>query len=147
MLFTGHAEHAIDAKLRLSLPKKHRAQWDPDEQGDQWYCVPWPNGILRLYPAKTFQRLAEKSAESLTPNEDQSELEATLYGLAEMLTVDAQGRIMLPKEHLEMTGLGRAVVVVGVRNRLEIHDLEGWQADRARRFADLPNLVRKVDSK
>eukprot|EP01025_Chloroclados_australasicus_P007599 TRINITY_DN12488_c0_g1_i3.p3 TRINITY_DN12488_c0_g1~~TRINITY_DN12488_c0_g1_i3.p3 ORF type:complete len:148 (-),score=25.13 TRINITY_DN12488_c0_g1_i3:199-642(-) len=147
MLFTGHAEHSIDAKLRLSLPKKHRTQWDPEEQGDQWYCVPWPNGILRLYPAKTFERLAQLSAESLTPNEDEGELEATLYGLAEMLTVDGQGRIMLPKEHLEMTGLGRAVVVVGVRNRLEIHDQDGWQADRARRFADLPNLVRKVDSK
>lgn len=147
MLFTGHAEHAIDAKMRLSLPKKHRAQWEPETQGDAWYCVPWPNGSLRLYPSKLFQRLAEQSAESLTPNEDQSELEATLYGLAEMLTVDAQGRIMLPKEHLEMTGLGRAVVVVGVRNRLEIHDQDEWLAERARRFADLPNLVRKVDGK
>jgi MraZ protein len=147
MLFTGHAEHAIDAKMRLSLPKKHRAQWEPETQGDAWYCVPWPNGSLRLYPSKLFQRLAEQSAESLTPNEDQSELEATLYGLAEMLTVDAQGRIMLPKEHLEMTALGRAVVVVGVRNRLEIHDQDEWLAERARRFADLPNLVRKVDGK
>lgn len=147
MLFTGQAEHAIDAKLRLSLPKKHRAQWDPETHGESWYCVPWPNGVLRLYPSKVFQRLAEKSAESLTPNEDEGELEATLYGLAEMLTVDAQGRIMLPKEHLDMTELGRAVVVVGVRNRLEIHDQDAWQAERARRFADLPNLVRKVDGK
>lgn len=147
MLFTGQAEHAIDAKLRLSLPKKHRAQWDPQTQGEAWYCVPWPTGILRLYPSKIFQRLAESSAESLTPNEDQGELEATLYGLAEMLTVDAQGRIMLPKEHLDMTELGRSVVVVGVRNRLEVHDLDAWQAERARRFADLPNLVRKVDGK
>lgn len=147
MLFTGQAEHAIDAKLRLSLPKKHRAQWDPETHGEAWYCVPWPTGILRLYPSKVFQRLAEQSTESLTPNEDEGELEATLYGLAEMLSVDAQGRIMLPKEHLDMTELGRAVVVVGVRNRLEIHDLDAWQAERARRFADLPNLVRKVDGK
>lgn len=145
MLFTGQAEHAIDAKLRLSLPKKHRAQWDPPTQGESWYCVPWPTGILRLYPSLVFQRLAEQSAETLTPTEDQGELEATLYGLAEMLTVDAQGRIMLPKEHLDMTELGRAVVVVGVRNRLEVHDLDAWQAERAKRFADLPNLVRKVD--
>ncbi|GIW74139.1 MAG: transcriptional regulator MraZ [Phycisphaerales bacterium] len=145
MPFTGHAEHAIDAKLRLSLPKRHRAQWDPQEHGEAWYCIPWPTGVLRLYPSKTFQRLAEQSADSLTPSADQAELETTLYGLAEMLTVDAQGRIMLPKEHLEMTGLGRSVVVVGVRNRLEIHDLDAWRAERQRRFAELPNLVHKVE--
>ncbi|MEO1009033.1 MAG: hypothetical protein AAFX79_10720 [Planctomycetota bacterium] len=147
MLFTGYAEHTIDAKQRLALPKKHRAQWDAESQGETWYCVPWPSGVLRLYPKKVFERLAEQSAESLTPNEDEGELEATLFGLAEELSVDGQGRIVVPKDHLEMAGLGKAVVVVGVRNRLEVHDQDEWRSARRDRFAALPKLVRKVDGK
>jgi len=147
MLFTGFAEHTIDAKLRLAIPRKHRARWDPDRDGPTWYCVPWPKAILRLYPSAVFHRLADLSAETLTPDEDQGELEATLFGLAEELNVDAQSRLALPKDHLTMTGLGRAVVVVGVRNRLEVHDQERWQRERDDRFKALPNLVRNVEGK
>ncbi len=42
MHFTGYSEHTIDAKQRLAIPAKYRAQWDDKRDGTAWYGVPWP---------------------------------------------------------------------------------------------------------
>ena len=47
MLFTGHSEHTIDAKLRLAIPAKYRNNLTPERDGLAWFCVPWPGGVLR----------------------------------------------------------------------------------------------------
>jgi len=54
VLFTGHSLNSIDAKHRLSIPAKVRAQWKEERDGAAWYCVPWPGGILRLYTEAAF---------------------------------------------------------------------------------------------
>ena len=59
MLFTGYSEHSIDSKLRLAIPAKYRNQWDSVRDGNAWFCIPWPSGLLRLYTESQFNRLAE----------------------------------------------------------------------------------------
>lgn len=145
MLFTGFAELNIDAKGRLAIPAKYRAQWDPERDGTGWVCVPWPNRTIRVYPEQTFAQLADSAEQSLTPDEDAAELEATLFGLAELITPDSAGRIMLSKEHLRLTGLTGEVVVTGARNRLEISDRVAWRAAQQERFNSLPKLVERID--
>jgi MraZ protein len=149
VLFTGHSEHAIDSKLRLAIPAKYRSQWDPARDGMAWFCVPWPGGILRLYTERTFQDLAERGSgqHSLTPGEEEADLEADLYGFAERLEMDAAGRVTLPKSHLELTGLSNEVVIVGARNRLEIRDRAKWVESTKDRFAKLPALVARIEAK
>lgn len=148
MLFTGHSEHAIDAKLRLAIPSKHRSQVDPERDGAAWYCVPWADGSLRLYTERTFRDLAARMEQTLTPDADRAELDAVLFGLAERLEMDAQSRIVLPKHHLELTRLAASeVVVIGAGNRLEVRDRAGWLAGQQERFAKLPTLVARIEAR
>lgn len=144
MLFAGQNEHTIDAKGRLAIPAKYRSRWDATRDGGAWYCVPWPTRLLRLYTEAGFTRLAERSEGTLTPTPEQADLEAALYGFAERLEMDSAGRIMIPKTHLELTGLGGEVVVVGVRNRLEVRDRAEWTGAQDQRFANLPDLIAKL---
>ena len=146
MLFTGHSEHTIDAKQRLAIPAKYRSQWDESVHGKAWYCVPWPGGVLRLYPEKTFERLASSREQTLTPSRDEAELEADLFAFAERLEMDKQGRVPLPRLHIELTGLKSEVVVIGARNRIEVRDRASWIATRADRFERLASLVEKIES-
>ena len=146
MLFTGHSEHTIDAKQRLAIPAKYRSQWDDLVDGKAWYCVPWPGGVLRLYTEKTFERLAFSHEQTLTPSGDEADLEADLFAFAERLEMDKQGRVPLPKLHIELTGLKSEVVVIGARNRIEVRDRESWVATRADRFERLASLVEKIES-
>lgn len=148
MLFTGHSEHTIDAKLRLAIPAKYRSQLDPKRDGEGWYSVPYPGGVVRIYTAARFEQLAESAPDSLTPGEDEAELDSALYGLAERLEMDSAGRITLPRRHLDLAGLTSSdVVVVGARNRLEVHDRARWLAGQQDRFARLPALVARIESK
>jgi MraZ protein len=148
VLFTGHSENTIDSKLRLAIPAKYRNQVNPETDGAAWYCVPWPGGILRVYTERGFEQLASRGESSLTPGEDEADLEAQLFGFAERLEADAQGRITVPKLHLELAGLTSSdVVIVGARNRLEVRDRAAWQAGQAERFSALPSLVARIEAK
>jgi MraZ protein len=142
VLFTGHSEHTIDAKLRLAIPAKYRNLWNAERDGGAWFCVPWPTGLLRLYTEAAFNRMADQEEASLTPDERTAELEASYYAFAERLEMDSAGRIVIPRSHIEMTGLASDVMVVGARNRLEVCDAARWNATRLERFRALPTLVR-----
>lgn len=147
MLFTGHAEVIIDAKGRLAIPAKYRGQLKAEVDGTAWYCVPWKKGQLRLYTEKKFEVLAEQGQQGLTPGEDMAEMEATFFGFAERLEPDSTGRIVVPKNLLEMAGLGSEVVVVGARNRLEVRDRSAWETQKEERFNKMPTLVERIEAK
>lgn len=147
MLFTGQAELTIDAKQRLAIPAKYRAQWDPAKHGNAWICVPWPGGILRLYPETRFEQLADSGRGTLIPDRDEADLEATLFGFAERLEMDSAGRVVLPRGHLERTGLTGEVLVIGARDRLEVRDRGAWRSTEPDRFNSLPELVARIQAK
>ena len=157
MLFTGHAEATFDAKQRLSIPAKYRKGLGstttihelgvPEEMNPSaWYCFPWPGRIIRLYPAAIFEKLAGEGSPTLFPNEDEAEFEAAFFGSVERVEVDSAGRVMIPKRHLEETGLKAAVVIVGARNRLEIRDRIAWLATGPERLAKLPSQLSRVET-
>ena len=127
MIFTGNAEATIDAKGRLSIPAKFRAQADAGETGNVWVCIPWPSGVMRIYTRTQFEQLAEMGEASLTPDPDLAELQTTFFSLAETLETDSAGRISIPKSLIELTGLGSEVVVVGAKDRLEVRDRTKWK--------------------
>ncbi|MCW5769398.1 MAG: hypothetical protein KIT19_12015 [Phycisphaeraceae bacterium] len=154
MLFTGHSELTIDAKLRLQIPAKYRNAWEESRDGKAWYCVPWPGGIVRLYSEACFEELASQGLSgaraTLTPDQDVADLEADLFSLAERIEPDSAGRIALPRLHLELAGLGGGgieVVVIGAGNRLEVRDRASWKQTLAQRFARLPSLVAKNEAR
>jgi MraZ protein len=148
VLFTGHSEHTIDSKQRLAIPAKYRSQLDPKRDGNAWYSVPYPGGVIRVYTEARFHRLAENAPDSLTPGEEEAELDAALFGAAERLEMDSAGRVTIPRHHLALAGLtSPEVVIVGARNRLEIRDRGKWQAGEQERFARLPALVARVEAR
>ncbi|MEM1331777.1 MAG: hypothetical protein AAGG07_14630 [Planctomycetota bacterium] len=147
MLFTGHAELTVDAKGRLAIPAKYRNAWEAERDGSSWISIPWPTGIIRLYTERAFEALASQGEQSLTPDPDEAELEAQLFGLAEPLNLDSAGRVLLPKTHLRLTGISGEVVVVGARNRLEVRERAAWMQEEERRFQSLPALVARIEAR
>lgn len=147
LLFTGQAEASIDGKSRLAIPAKYRSLLEQSGEPPIWHCMPWPEGYLRLYPTSRFLRLAEAGPDSLTPDSDRASLDVSLYSLVEQLEMDAQGRVILPRKHLAMAGLGAEVVVVGARNRLEVRDRRSWQEQEMERFRRLGQLAERWESR
>lgn len=144
MLFTGHYEHAIDAKQRLAIPAEIRAQWRNEVDGAAWYAAPWVGKVIRLFTESSFRRHAADYQRGLTPDQDEAELITTLFGLSARLETDAAGRIRLPEDMLKLADLGTEVVLVGAGEWLEIRDREEWRRKKSERLRQLPDLLRKV---
>lgn len=150
MPFTGQAEASIDAKQRLAIPAKFRNRWDPDTDGTTWFCIPWPQtNSLRLYTEKMHNELftAGRRDPSLTPNEDQAELDVILHSVTEQVDVDSNNRIRLPAWQLEHLGLDREVIVLGAGDRLEIRSRDAWQNEFTDRLNKMSQLASKLSSK
>ena len=132
VLFTGTYDHTLDEKQRLAIPSEVRSLWDEAEDGEKiFYAIPWPGGILRLYTQTHFRRLAASRSLTLTPDEDEAELQATLFGLARRLEMDKAGRVRLSEDYLALAGLGKELTLVGSGDRLEIHNRDAWKASVA----------------
>jgi len=147
VLFTGQYEHTIDAKNRLSIPADIRSRWNAEHDGTSWYAVPWRNGLIRLYTQTDFHARAKSRPLTLTPDEDEAELQATLFGLSAELEIDSAGRVRLPEDMLAMVSMPTEVVLVGAGDRLEIRSRAEWLASKQERLAQLPGLLSRISAR
>lgn len=147
MLFNSEYEHSIDSKNRLAIPAEIRGRWKASEDGAGWFAVPWREGLIRLYTERSFEEMAQSRSLTLTPDEDEAELQATVFGLTARVEMDAAGRIRLPEELLKLVKLGGEVVLVGAGDRLEIRDRQTWRDSRPQRLAQIPELMKRIGAK
>ena len=131
MLFTGEYEHAVDAKHRLAIPAEIRSRLDGGQDGAALYLAPGPNGHLWLWPEETFQQMAAAMEQSLLPGEPLMEFEVFLFSQASRMELDAAGRVRLPERLYTETGLGQQVIILGVKDHLELRDPAQWAKQRA----------------
>lgn len=126
LLFTGSYEFTIDAKQRLAIPHKIRAKLDPRTVGTAFYAVRGPNGAVWLWPERIFERMAGSIEASLAPRREVMDFDEMTFPMAEHVEIDTAGRVRLPEEMLAAAGLGQKVVILGVRDHLEVWDPERW---------------------
>jgi len=144
VLFTGKYDHSIDAKQRLAIPAELRSRLDPDVHGEALYSIPGPNGALWLWPERTFEAMAGDFEPTLTPGTDVMDFDEITFPEARRLEIDKAGRIRIPEEMLEDCGLGTRVVVLGMRNHLELRDPDEWEQRRRDRAARRAEIVQRA---
>ena len=117
---TGTYEHSIDAKGRLFIPSKLRA-----ELGETFYLAMGVDACLAIYPQSTWDRFTEKFA-SLPMS--QSKSMRPLFANAAKCELDSQGRIVIPQKLRRYAGLEKDTVIIGVNDRAEIWAADVWNA-------------------
>ncbi len=146
MVFTGTYEHAIDAKQRLAIPSEVRARLPiaddtPGNGGFSWYVTLGEGQTLCLYTEQSFEQRAEELDQSeLEPGELLS-YERLMFSLARRVEMDKQGRVRLPENLLKKAELGSDVVLIGVKDHMEIRDRAAWQAYVEQVLASEPGVL------
>lgn len=128
MLFTGEYEHTLDQKNRLSVPARFRQLLSPDTVGDKVYLVLGSNKKLWLYPDRYYEQLVNRHPAELIPDDTVLQFEQLTFGLARLLEIDATGRVLIPERMTRRTALGKDVIIIGVRDHLEIWNRDDWEA-------------------
>lgn len=129
-MFLGEYEHTIDAKGRMAIPAKFRAQMD------RGAVISKGMGIcLSVY---TTSRWEEKSDELIAgmASDELRDFERRIYPSASEVDLDAQGRIGIPAKLRAYAKLGNEVTVAGVRDHFEIWDRATWQSYQERLDAE-----------
>lgn len=145
MVFTGYFEHGLDEKNRLAVPAKVRSRWDRERDGDGFFLVPGRRaGTLWLYTEKYFDALSAFADSSLIPDDEQHDFEEIYFTLAEHVDLDSQGRIMIPERMRRRAGLGRDLVICGVRDHLEIRNREDFERDIDANWQRYPEIQEKA---
>src|ERR1700736_1992613 len=134
MLLTGTYPRTRDDKKRLGLPKRVREQLGEPETV---FVTPGPDQCLWLYCQAGLEQLAEKLDQSPATDAEVRVFRRLYFAQTEAVDVDRTGRILVPDRLLQFAGLKHEVVLIGVRDHLELWDAERWTqylAQNAPRF-------------
>lgn len=136
--FHGTFEHTLDAKNRLTVPSKFRSTL-----AGSVFLVKGAEPCLSLYPAATYQAMAEAALANMNPLSSQKrEFSRLFYANAMSMELDGAGRIMLPPRFMEQAGIGsREVVVAGAGDCLELWDRAAWESYETELAQRAPELT------
>lgn len=131
MVFTGTYDHTIDTKNRLAIPAEVRTQIKRAAGKDKGgtvllYVTLGKDGALCLYTEQGYERWADELDHSEMDGDELLEYEHVFYSLSKPVEIDKQGRVTLPGDLLGRAGLGSDVVLIGVKDHLEVRDRKAW---------------------
>ena len=125
MVLTGSYRRSLDDKLRLSIPKPLRLSLGFPQQTNL-YIAPGTDRSLVIYTQETLEKLGS-ALDKLSPAAKQARAFARLfYSQVQTAEVDRQGRMRIPAELAVLAGIKTDVVVIGVRDRMELWDTTHW---------------------
>jgi MraZ protein len=124
MLLTGTHTRTLDDKKRLALPKRVREQLRAPKT---LFVTPGPDQCLWVYSEAGLEKLAEKLDQRPATDAEARVFRRLYFAQIESVDVDRTGRILLPDRLLQFAGLGHEIVLIGVRDHLEIWDGGRWQ--------------------
>jgi MraZ protein len=124
MLLTGTHARTLDDKKRLGLPKRIREQL---QEPTTLYVTPWPDVCLSLYTQDGLEQLAAKLDQSPATDAEARVFRRLYFAQTEAVDVDRSGRILVPDRLVLFAGLQHEVVLIGVRDHLELWDSGRWQ--------------------
>lgn len=125
-MFYGEYEHGIDRKGRLIIPSRFREVMK-EHYVERFVITRGLDRCLFLFPEDEWRTQENRfRALSFTKQEVRRFNRFYFSGAAE-LTCDRQGRVLIPPYLKEFARIKRAVMLVGVSNRIEIWDKEEWR--------------------
>lgn len=121
--FSGQFEHSLDDKGRLTIPARLRARL-----GDHFVLtIAPPEPCLVMYPEATWSEFCARLEAAPRKDERYRAFVRHLFAHTEEISLDAQGRLLLPAALRDMAAIRRDAVLVGTLTRVEIWPKEGWR--------------------
>jgi MraZ protein len=123
MAFRGSFDYSLDAKNRLTVPAKFRAELSGG--------VVLAKGLERnvdIWVPGAYDAYVERSLQGLNPmSSDARRMRLYFSANAFEVELDAAGRVQVPTALIEHAGLRKEVVVTGASESLQIWDRQAWQ--------------------
>lgn len=143
----GTYECKVDSKSRLSMPSGIKKQLLPKlEEGFVLKRSVFQK-CLELYPMSEWEVLMQKLNKLNRFKKKNNDFIRKFTAGVKLVEVDANGRLLIPKDLVAFSGIQKEVVVASAINIIEIWDKEVYEAsiDDVDDFADLAEEVMGED--
>ena len=117
--FTSEFECKLDAKGRLVLPSRIKAQL-PEGGGDELVIRKGFEPCLILYPMVEFKKVFSKISGLNEFNEEYRKLQRNFLSGVVTVELDNNGRFLIPKNMLTYASLEKEAMLVGTGNKVEV---------------------------
>jgi MraZ protein len=118
----GTHSYQLDPKGRVSLPARFRAAF-----ADGAWLTVGQDGCLFAFPRAEWERRSDEVAASPLSDAMGRAYARVFFGASDEAKLDGQGRLTIPGRLREAAGIAKEVVVLGVRDRMEIWDRETYE--------------------
>ena len=144
-VFRGISNLNLDAKGRIAIPTKYREEIKSDHAGEMVLTVDHADRCLVLYPMTKWLD-TEKSLLAL-PNLKSTvrEMKRLILGHASEVSMDGQGRIMIPGPLRNYADMDKKLALVGQGDKFELWNEESWSAGRDEWVRDAPVNIQNDD--
>lgn len=132
-MFQGATPLTLDAKGRMAIPARHRELLNGEAQG-KLVLTAHPRGCLLLFPGPVWVDFRERVLNVSEIDKVTEGIRFVMIGMAEPLTPDAQGRILILPPLREFAGLEKQLMMVGQGTHFQIWGEAAWkrQVDEAK---------------
>ena len=121
MLF-GKFYRELDDKYRLMLPKQFKNQL-----ADTLYLIKGYDGCLSVYQEEDFKAYVNQLTSLSYTHRDTRDIQRLGFSSVVELSLDKQGRVLIPTQTVQEYAISKEVVIVGVVNHLEIWNKKAWE--------------------
>ncbi len=125
-MLTGSFARNLDSKHRFALPKPLR-----DALGHLHctvlYMAPGTDGSIVVYTEQSFMQLGERLGGGSPTARDNRAFGRLFYAQAHRVEPDSHGRLRIPADLAQLALQGKEIVLLGVRDHLEIWDRACWE--------------------
>lgn len=128
MRFVGNIEARTDAKGRVFLPAVFRKELQASGEDSLVLRKDVFQSCLVLYPASVWNEQMDVLRSRLNRwNATHQQIFRQFVSDAEVMSIDANGRILLPRRYLAMAGITQSVRFIGMGDTIEIWSSEALQ--------------------
>ncbi|MCR5295331.1 MAG: division/cell wall cluster transcriptional repressor MraZ [Lachnospiraceae bacterium] len=141
-MYLGTFRHSVDGKGRLIIPSKYREMIGTEAL----YITNAFSDNLSVYPESAFRKHTASLTEISSTDADMMDIKNYILSSTQEVSLDPQGRILLPQEMREEAGIKREAVIIGSDDYFVIWDAARWEEERAAKFKSKKEMREKAKS-
>jgi MraZ protein len=140
--FTSEHEGKLDAKGRLVLPARIKAQL-PEGGGNELVVRRGFEPCLIIYPMVEFKKVFSKISGLSEFNEEYRKLQRNFFSGTATVELDNNGRFVVPKNMLTYANIDKDVILVGMGNKVEVWNPTIYEKHLIQDPSELSKLAEK----
>ncbi len=140
--FTSEYECKLDAKGRLILPSRIKAQL-PEDGGHELVIRKGFEPCLIIYPMVEFKKVFSKISSLNEFNEEYRRLQRNFLSGVVTVELDGNGRFLIPRNMLSYAQIDKDAMLVGMGNKVEIWNPSVYEKHLIQDPGELSKLAQK----